>query len=267
MVKAYVSLPEFKAYLGNFVDNDPNEPECSDTQLEKLLESHALKIKANLSRLYTGINFPSPNGTVVEPEWIDLFLEDLNIDYPVSSILSVQAIKKFNLSVKQSAIYQNLGNYKFKRLLAESYTPAILGWHDGYIFDTTSFIDETDVQLTSLTPGLTITENSIPNLDQAKRLCLRASALIRAVAFTNGFDTVITNLNDDQLGLYRDITVSLVAPQIARIALSYHPQAQITDLVESSILDTNPSAIYSGFKMLETLEIGQEYFDLLPYIA
>lgn len=259
---AYASLAELKAYLGNFVSNDPNEPEFSDSVLQKLLDSQAKTIKRIWGIQYGLGTLPNPTGTKATPNWLDLILELLNLDLVVSGILATQSIKKFNLSVKQSKIYEAFGNWRFTLFETGVLDSAILYYLDGQTIDTTSFIDSDDTQLTSQTPNLTLTDNTIPSLDQVERFCLRESAFIRAIARIQGFELTKINLTTDQLEAYQDLLVGLVAPQICRINLSYYPQSQITDYVDKSLLDGNPNAIYSAKNMIEKLRQGRNYYSI-----
>ncbi|KAF0249321.1 MAG: hypothetical protein FD167_1274 [bacterium] len=258
---AFVSLPELKAYLGNFVSNDPSEPEFADGELQKKLNAQAKKIKRTWSSLYPEELLPEMEGTKASPTWLDLLLELLNLDYVVAEVLKVQAIRKFGLSQRQSEIYEKLAAYRFELFELGELSPAILSYLEGRTFDTTPFLQANDRLLSNQTPNLTINEKTKPNLIQTQRFCLRESAFIRAIAANPGFNSTIDDLTDDQLGAYQEILVALVAPQVCRIVLSYEdqPYVQVTEFINKSVLDSNPANIYSAKTLIETLDEGTEY--------
>lgn len=259
---AYCSLPELKAYLGNFASNDPLEPEFSDTSLQQKLDSHAVKIKSSWNKRFRNISIPSPVGAVATPSWLDLILEKLNLDLTVAEILAIQAIRKFRLGQKQSAIYKAFGFYVWKLFESGHFDPALIATlKENKVFDTTSFLDSDELALAGEAPGLTITNYTKPNLDQTERFCLRESAFLRAIAWNNRFETTVASLSSDQLEIYTTALTSLVAPQVARINLSYDPDAVATE-VASSLLDNNPSSIYAGKRQIEALLDGSDYYSI-----
>ena len=264
---AFVSLPELKAYLGNFVSNDPAEPEFSDESLQEKLDDQVTNIEAVWGTNFDGLTLPTPAGTVASGyTWLDLILEMLNLDAVVADILAVQGVRKFRLGQKQAKIYQDLAAWRWKHFETGRLINAILAVFDGgKVFDTTSFLDGDDRSLSSQSPGLTITDYTNPTTNQSTRFCLRESAFIRGVANIQGFVTDIADLNSSQLRPYKTILASLVAPQIARINLSYDPNATaMPDYVEKSLLDGNPANCYSATNLVKELQLGSKYYPVIP---
>lgn len=264
---AFVSLPELKAYLGNFVSNDPNEPEFDDESLQQKLDDQVVNIEAVWGTNFSGLTLPTPAGTVASGHtWLNLILEMLNLDTVVADILAIQAVRKFRLSKKQADIYQALAAWRWKYFETGALVNAILAVFDnGKVFDTTSFLAGNDRSLASQSPGLTITDYTNPSEDQITRFCLRESAFIRGVANIQGFVTDIADLNSSQLRPYKTILASLVAPQVARINLSYDPNATaMPDYVEKSLLDGNPANCYSATNLVKDLELGRKYYPIIP---
>ncbi len=264
---AYASLPELKAYLGNFVSNDSSEPEFADERLQSLLDDKVTDIKAVWDNRFDGLTLPTPAGTIASNyTWLDLILELLNLESVASEILLLQAVRKFRISSRQAEIYQNLANWRWKQFALGFIEKAILAvFDDGLVFDTTPFVESDDRRLASQSPGLTITAYTNPSLDQTERFSLRESAFIRAAALTQGFVTTISDLNAAQLRPYEKTLVALVAPQIARINLSYDPNATaVPEYNQRSLLDGNPANCYSAINLVNKLVIGREYLSLIP---
>lgn len=264
---AYVSLPELKAYLGNFVSNDPAEPEFSDPSLQQKLDDQVVNIQAVWGKNFDGLTIPTPQGTIESDcTWLDLILEKLNLDVVVADVLSIQGVRKFKLGQKQSAIYQDLGAWVWKYYEYGCLIQAILAvFDDGKVFDTRSFLEPNDLSLSGQSINLTIDNDTKPNLDQTSRFCLRESAFIRAIANIQGFVTNISNLNSVQIRPYQTILGSLVAPQIARIDLSYQPGAiGNPEILQKSLLDGNPANCYSAVNLIKDLQLTNKYYTIIP---
>ena len=253
---SHVSLGELKTYLGNFVSNDISEPEFSDITLQKDLDQQALKIKGAWK--YKPTSLPTPTGSKETPTWLDLLLEMLTLDAVAAKILARQGARKFGVKQRQAQIYLEFAKYRFDAFNVGRLTPAILAYIKGKPIDTTSFLDTDDKLLTSHSINFTVKPSSRPNIDQVTRFCLRESAWIRAIALSRGFETTKSNLSSDQLAAYQLLLTSLVAPQIARINLSYYKDVYDEEL-GTSLLDTNPANIYSAVKQLNELEKGKNY--------
>lgn len=264
---AYVSLPELKAYLGNFVSNDSSEPEFADEQLQSLLDDKVSDIQATWDNRFDGLTIPTPQGTITSNyNWLNLILELLNLESVVSEILVLQSVRKFRISNRQAQIYQDLANWRWKQFERGFIEKAILAVFDeALVFDTTSFIESDDRRLASQSPGLTITDYTNPNLEQTERFCLRESAFIRAAARCQGFVSTIDDLNAEQLRPYEKTLVALVAPQVARINLSYDPNATaVPEYSQRSLLDGNPANCYSAINLVNDLVLGRKYLPLIP---
>lgn len=264
---AFVSLPELKAYLGNFVSNDPAEPEFADELLQQKLDDRALDIEAIWKINFKTLTLPTPAGTITNsPTWLNLILEILNLDSVVADILYTQGIRKFRLREKEAKIYQNFAAWRWKYFQVGNLVKAILAvFNKGKVFDTASFLAGDDRSLASQSPGLTITDYTSPSEPQITRFCLRESAFIRGVANIQGFVTDIASLNSSQLRPYKTTLAGLVAPQVARINLSYDPNATaMPEYTERSLLDGNPSSCYSAVNLVRELEVTHKYYPIIP---
>lgn len=229
----YCTLARLKEYLVNFIP-DNTETTLTDDLLENRLEDEAQEIFNDWD--YGKENIPtSPSDPAT---WLDLLLELLNLESVLVKIFADRAALKADSFRRQQELYKKVAGFRKKEFCLGDFTPAIVYYLDGNLIETQPFFTDSELDLRLLAKdvsGLKITEKSKPNIETALRIVARESAYVRGKSIAEGFETAITNLTPRQLRKYREITLNLVSPQIARISLEGEYSSLVDEQINMSI--------------------------------
>lgn len=244
---SYCSLARLKEYLFYFI-RDNTETTLTDDLLEEKLEDEAEEIFNDWD--YGQENIPaSPSSP---PTWLDLFLELLNLEPVLVKIFADRAMLKPDNFKRQQELYKRVAGFRKKEFCLGGFTPAILYFLEGKPIETQPFFSDTELDLRLLArdaSGLKLTDKSKPDIETALRIASRESAYVRGKAISEGFQTTIANLTSRQLRKYREITLSLVAPQIARISLEGEYSASVDERINTDLETAFNSEFYDYYNI------------------
>jgi len=244
---SYCQLAQLKEYLVNFIP-DNTETSLTDDLLQEKLEDEAEEIFNDWD--YGQENIPT--STSNPPSWLDLLLELLNLEPVLVRIFADRAMLKPDNFKRQQELYKRVAGFRRKEFSLGAFTPAILYFLEGKPIETQPFFSDNDLDLKLLardSSGLKLTNDSKPKIEVALRIVSRESTYVRGKAITEGFETTIANLNSRQLRKYREITLNLVAPQIARISLEREYSASVDERINANLENAFNSEFYHYYSI------------------